>query len=208
MTLHRDIGIGEIHLIKCEAGAVLEAPSGVAQRRRRSLSVATVRIPLSSRKYPGLFALVDEVDVARVRERTWFVHARRRGSGLAFYAYTATRAGGKQKNVLLHRFIMESPEGVEVDHRNGDGLDCRRSNMRHATRAQNMRNRPPKHGRAFKGVYYESRRAHWIAYLVVDRRRVHLGSYATEEEAARAYDDAAREHFGEFARLNFPEIAA
>lgn len=98
----------------------------------------------------------------------------------------------------MHREIVDAPE---VDHRNGDRVDNRRANLRAATHLQNCQNARPKGQSRFKGV--SRYRERWHARIKVPGRRIDLGSFHDEESAARAYDVAAREHFGEFARLNF-----
>jgi hypothetical protein len=96
---------------------------------------------------------------------------------------------------------MGAQPGERVDHRDGDGLNCRRQNLRHVTNSLNQAN---KHhvwsASKFKGV--TKRATRWRAYITVDGKFRSLGSHATAEEAARAYDKAAREAFGEFACTN------
>jgi hypothetical protein len=92
---------------------------------------------------------------------------------------------------------------MDVDHIDGDPLNCTRANLRIATRSQNCANRGPGKGKRFKGVY---RRASGLYYamICVEGQRFWLGSYTEEAAAAAAYDAAALAHFGEFAWLNFP----
>lgn len=142
----------------------------------------------------GQHALVSPEDVARVAQHNWCAL---KISG----SYYAMRKEG-DRSIYLHRFVLdgEIPDGCDVDHANRDTLDCRRENLRIATRRQNNLNRRGRHNVSsrYKGVTAKGGR--WIAR--VDQK--HVGSFASEEEAARAYDAvAAREH-GEFACLNFP----
>lgn len=113
------------------------------------------------------------------------------------YAYFPIYGGGKY---WLHRFIMQAPKGLEVDHINRDKLDNRRVNLRLCTHAENHRNRGPRKNTSsgLKGV---SRfRNGWAAEITVDRRVVKLGSnFKTKEEAYAVYCSAARELHGEFA---------
>lgn len=106
----------------------------------------------------------------------------------------------------MHRLIMAAPKGVEVDHVNGDGLDNRRANLRLVTRSQNAKNLPAQEGRAspFKGVMIRKGRngVRFLAAIQQDRERLKIGTYASEHEAARAYDAAARLFHGAFARTN------
>lgn len=106
--------------------------------------------------------------------------------------------------LLMHRVIMKAPKGGLVDHRNGNGLDNRRSNLRRATRSQNQQNRKGSSGR-FKGVFPVTGYPTWRAALCAGYKYVHLGTFKTQKEAAMAYDVAAKAKYGEYALLNFPE---
>lgn len=114
-------------------------------------------------------------------------------------------AGPKGTPILLHRFIMRAPKGVEVHHINGNGLDNRRANLRLVTRQQNaagfQRKRSGSKSR-FRGVTWWERDQNWMARIVVNYREIYLGYFDLEEDAARAYNAAAKEHFGDFAHLN------
>lgn len=112
---------------------------------------------------------------------------------------------GKCRALLLHREILAPPKGMEVDHIDGDGLNNRRSNLRICTHQQNLMNRPPIPGSRskFKGVSTTGRRSEkWCAYICPDNKKIHLGTFGSEIDAARAYDDTALTMFGEFAWLN------
>lgn len=108
--------------------------------------------------------------------------------------------------MLLHRFILDAPPGTLVDHVNGRTLDNRRANLRAATPPQNSQNRRARRGtRApYKGVRLTRTLRGFVARIQVDGRLLHLGVYETARAAAQAYDTAAREFFGPFARTNFP----
>jgi hypothetical protein len=93
-----------------------------------------------------------------------------------------------------------------VDHRNRNGLDCRRENLRICTPSQNQANKIANHNRRFKGICLtESGKV--LAAIGINGSSIHLGLHATIEDAARAYDSAAIKLFGEFASLNFPQEA-
>ena len=162
----------------------------------------TREIPLTL----GQVALVDDEDYdALVAQGKW--RAMKRKSGCPYYAMNhVPKSEGGYFSQCMHRFIMATPKDLETDHINGDGLDNRRANLRNATHTQNGANR---HKRStgtssqYKGVSY--RPARWEANINWQREHRYLGSFASEEEAARAYDEAAREVHGEFACLNFPE---
>lgn len=162
--------------------------------RRGIESVAWMAIKLNK----GMVALIDASDFERVSQHTW----------CAVWAnyYWVARTWISGKNITLHRFVMNAQPGQEVDHKNGDGLDCRKSELRFATHSQNNCNafRPGKLSQ-FKGVRPSG--AKWNARIKIDGKQVSLGSFCTEEEAARAYDAKAKELHGEFAYLNFKEDA-
>ncbi len=152
-------------------------------------------VPLSQ----GKIAMIDERDAYRVAKHTWCAAKHKNGR---WYARTQT----KRKRVYLHRFIMEVVE--MIDHKNHDGLDCRRNNLRPATFNQNNANSRKRAGTSsrFKGVYRN--RNKWQAELCANNVRRRLGSFHSEDEAARAYDAEARIAFGEYAHTNFPPLEA
>jgi hypothetical protein len=111
----------------------------------------------------------------------------------------------------MHRIIARAGPDDFVDHRDENGLNNRRDNLRICTHAQNLRNRQKPRGRKtssrFKGVTFapHNKSKPWMAQLKVDYKRLYLGYYATEEEAAEAYNKAALLHHGDFANLNVIE---
>jgi hypothetical protein len=151
----------------------------------------------------GKFAIVNAEDYERLGRFKWFA------SGPEKYPY-AIRAiypeKGVRRMLYLHREIMKPPEGLVVDHINGNTLDNRRSNLRLATKQQNACNmRVNKEGctSKYRGVGWHKMSKKWAARIMVNGRRIHLGLFNSEVEAAKAYDEAAKKYFGEFARLNF-----
>lgn len=152
----------------------------------------------------GKFAKIDESDLWIVSQYQW--HACERAQ--TFYAATSAvrRKGGS--SIYMHRLIAGAAKGEHVDHINGDGLDCTSGNLRICSNAQNRKNTRKTRGSSrFKGVCRNRTNSTriWEAYIWVDNRKIGLGSYETEEDAARAYNAAAIVHHGEFARLNIIE---
>jgi hypothetical protein len=146
----------------------------------------------------GKVALVDREDVGRVIAAGPWAAV---WNGKLWYAVNNS-AG------YLHRFILGVSDAALVDHKNLNTLDCRRENLRRATHSQNVCNRAKKRYAAgvssrYKGVDLHCGR--WRAQIAKHGVRLHLGVFDSEEDAALAYDTAARKLHGEFARLNFPE---
>jgi hypothetical protein len=149
----------------------------------------------------GMIALVDDEDHSRLAAHKWSYHP-------LGYAVRQVTEGGRPRLLYMHREILQAPQSLEVDHRSGDGLDNQRENLRLARRAQNARNqRLRPHSSQFKGVSWARETGRWHAAIMVDYRRIYLGSYLTEEEAAVAYDLASRELHGEYGRRNFDPAA-
>jgi hypothetical protein len=145
-------------------------------------------IPLSQ----GKVALVDDADYAVVSALKW--HAVR-CSGNKWYA--------RNTGVYLHRFLI--PDSSRVDHRNGDGLDNQRANLRGCTHRQNIANqaRSSANTSGYKGVTWDKDRQKWIVHVGLDNKMHFVGRFKDIIEAARAYDAKATELHGEFANLNF-----
>ncbi|MGA2322269.1 MAG: AP2 domain-containing protein [Sedimentisphaerales bacterium] len=147
----------------------------------------------------GEFAILDPQDYYRLCNFKWFLKGR--------YALRSFKiAPDKTKMISIHREIMNAPDGLLVDHKNGDGLDNRRSNLRLATHSQNQCNKPKiktKVTSQYVGVHFDKRRSQWAANIRNNGKTIWLGRFDTEIDAAKAYDQAAKKHHGEFARLNF-----
>ncbi len=148
----------------------------------------------------GMVAIVDDEDYQALAKWKW-CYQKPRGRRRTGYAIRKCEG----RTLGMHTAILGCPL---IDHKDGDCLNNRRSNIRPATRGQNEQNKGKGTYRAFtsryKGVRWVERDKRWRATIKTDGRRIALGQFQSEEAAARAYDAAAREIFGEFARCNFP----
>jgi hypothetical protein len=149
-------------------------------------------IPLGGKHGRGKSTIVDASLYDELKGYGWFVTSQ---------GYVARTL--KQKLQYMHRVLINPPQGMQVDHINGDKLDNRLSNLRICTRSENTRNAGSHTGSSrYKGVLKIGNR--WRAAIRVNRQPIYLGHHSSEEDAAKAYDAAARKYFGKFARLNFP----
>jgi hypothetical protein len=153
----------------------------------------------------GKYAIVDADDYERLAKYKWQL----RSNGHASYAFRrSSRAGGKkEQRILMHREIIDIPEGLVCDHANRKVLDNRKANLRPATSSQNncnTRKRAQATSR-YRGVSQDARSNKWMARIKANGRRIYLGTFDDEVDAAKAYDAAAKKHHGEFAVLNFPD---
>lgn len=164
---------------------------------------STVEIPLSSKKYTGLHALVDEDDYELVSQHRWF--PTRSSTSRTFYAGRFEKQrDGKRVIILMHREINKTPQDLETDHINGDGLDNRRENLRSVERSQNLANAhtPIRSKTGYIGVIFDD----WSnkPYKAVVRGAT-VGRFRVPEEAAREVDRYRRIIWGEHVKLNFPD---
>lgn len=144
--------------------------------------------------------LVDEEDYTRIVESGGRVGIQR--SKCNIYARITL---GRKNQRQLHRWLLNPPEGMDVDHWDGNGLNNQRSNLRIVTRSKNLQNKRKTRGSSeYKGVSWHRQSSKWLVHIKSGGRYKHLGVFIGEEDAAKAYDSAARLAFGEFAALNFP----
>ncbi len=156
-------------------------------------------IPLTQGKY----AIVDDSDYEWLSHWKWHTFKGHK-------THYAVRQTGlrPQKSILMHRLISNPPNGLEPDHINHNGLDNRRANLRLCTRTQNLQNARARQGGTsrYKGVSWDKwgkLKKQWRADIQINKKRIHLGYFENEIEAAQKYDQKAKELFGEFAYTNF-----
>lgn len=150
----------------------------------------------------GHTALVDDQDYDYLMQWAWHLAAGQ-------YAAHDSRNFNKDcgEYVYMHTVIadrMGLKDSQDVDHKDGNGLNNRRSNLRPSAHRLNLANRGPQHNNTsgFKGVTWDKNRGKWSASIKVKQKRINLGRFATKVAAAQAYNRAAKQHFGEFAYLN------
>jgi hypothetical protein len=155
------------------------------------------KIPLTQ----GKLAIIDDADLSLIKRFKW-------SCGSTDGKYASTHDPDTGATILMHRLILgvHRDSVPEVDHRNSDGYDNRRSNLRVATRQQNAFNKRKKQNTSSKfiGVYWNKINHKWCAQYMQDGKAYYVGSFADETEAAKARDAAIRELRGDFAKLNFP----
>lgn len=154
-------------------------------------------IPLTQ----GKVALVDDEYYEELMEFKWYALM----EGGTFYArrHSVTDEQGKRHTIRMHRFIMNTPDGLDTDHIDGDGLNNTRANLRVCTRAQNQRNKGAQRNNAsgFKGVSFHRGAKKWRAQISIDGTKTYLGLFLTRELAYEAYCDASIKHHGDFAHF-------
>jgi len=152
----------------------------------------------------GLTALVDAADVPLIADRNWCAT---RGHKTFYATREFYREDGTRTTITMHQFLA----GENVDHRDRNGLNNRRGNLRKASAEKQIQNQSLRvcNKSGYRGVSFDSTRKKWIAQIGDPKRHTYrfLGRFSSAEAAARRYDEAAKERFGEFANPNFPEEA-
>ena len=157
-------------------------------------------IPLSQ----GKFAQVDDEDFEYLNQWKWCAHKNKN----VFYAQRNVLIDGKRKTQLMHVLIMgNNPTRLQIDHIDGIGLNNQKNNLMFCTNQENCMKQHKQNKKCssiYKGVHWCKSKLKWQSYIKVNFKQIHLGFFAIEEDAARAYDFAAIKYFKNFAHLNFP----
>jgi hypothetical protein len=144
----------------------------------------------------GYETIVDDEDYDFLNRHSWyFAHG---------YAVRTIYDNGKPYQLRMHRLLIDVPDGLDTDHINRNRLDNRKSNLRSATRSQNVANTfVEKQNRSgYKGVSWKKSNHKWCTQIRAKNKVIHIGLFIDIRDAARAYNEAAKQHFGEFAVLN------
>ena len=169
--------------------------------RRLRYGCAFRKIPLTR----GKFAIVDPEEYERLAKYKWFLSSSPTSSYAARWKYS--RSGRPRKKIWMHRKVIDIPKHMLCDHINGNGLDNRAANLRPANVSQNLCNRPKTKAKTrskYKGLEWDKIQRKWKVRIQCDGKKIYLGSFSNEIDAAKAYDKKAKALFGQFAHLNFP----
>jgi hypothetical protein len=150
----------------------------------------------------GSTIFIDSDDFEKFNKYSWHIFRR---EGKTSYARTdAIGADGHWHALYLHRLITDAKPGQYIDHKNRNGLDCRKSNLRFCSMRENALNQKIRttNTSGYKGVTHSRNNKRWIAQTKLYGKRIYIGIFDTKEEAAKAYADYAFANFGEFARLS------
>lgn len=156
-------------------------------------------IPLTQ----GKFALVDDEDYEGLNQWKWRVNKNHNN----YYAVRTQHHGeGIREEIIMARLLMEAPKRMQIDHINGNGLDNRKENLRVVTHQQNAWNTKKRKGSSiYKGVRWFAQTNQWFVQICKDCKVLYIGLFDNEQHGAMAYDIWAKDLFGEYARLNFPQ---
>ena len=146
----------------------------------------------------GKFALVDDEDFEKFNKIKWFCN------GMGYACRSLHPNTSSCKSIYLHKEIMNNPLNMEVDHINGNPLDNRKINLRKCSHQENGRNLKisKRNTIGYKGLYFYRKIKRWQVYITCNYKHIYVGIFKSKKDAALAYNQKARELFGEFARLN------
>lgn len=160
------------------------------------------KLLIHSPKHGTHTVLYDDEDHELISKYHWYPH---KGSKHLYVQSSVYKNGKRIATIKMHRLVMGFPK-KQIDHRNRNSLDNRKSNLRFADNSQNQMNRGPDKNNTtgYKGVSFKKREGKFVARITVKslKKRIFLGHFLTARRAAKAYNKAALEYFGEFAYLN------
>lgn len=158
-----------------------------------------MKIVITTDKYE---VQIDDIDADKIAKYNWSTFHPSRGKHRYAKAWVNDEKG--RRVVSMHRYLMEEPVGLYVDHVDGNGLNNQRNNLRFATNQLNQANSRKKvpGSSKYKGVHYSKARQKWRSQIMFNGKYIHLGYFLTEDEAGQAYNAAAKKHFGDYAYLN------
>ncbi len=133
----------------------------------------------------GKSALVDDEDFERVNQFNWVFEGR--------YASRKYMVNYKSTKIYLHRFILNAPKGICIDHKDGNRLNCQKSNLRFANKSQNAMNR------SVSGITWVKTLNKWRAQIKLNYKNIFLGQFLLKEDAIIARKEAEKNYFKEFA---------
>lgn len=159
-----------------------------------------IAILLKSKTYGENYFFIDGEDFDKIKNYTWCIA----NFSKRFYIVSDLCNKGNRKKILLHRLIMNCPDGMVVDHINHNGLDNRKENLRICTNQENLYNQRKKEGKTskYKGVSFFKRDNNWTVRIRINGKSKNLGYFLNEEDAAEVYNQAALKYYGKYAFLN------
>lgn len=145
------------------------------------------------------FAIVDDADFELFGHLNWYAHKSKNDH--TYYALRSNTVNGKKGHIKLHNEIMHPDKGFIIDHRDRNGLNCQRSNLRQATKSENRKNIKGSGFSKYLGVSFNKRDKSWVASILVNKRNKSVYC-KSEENAATAYNIMAEKYHGQFANYN------
>jgi hypothetical protein len=155
-------------------------------------------IKMDTKKYGIKIIYIDDEDYNKIKKYVWFIKKLRSN----YYAWSSIRINGKSKTIQMHQIIMGNVKNKIIDHKNMNGIDNRKCNLRFCTYSENRMNTQARKDNksGLKGVSFFKNINRWIARIMITDKSIYLGCYKTAKKAHLAYCEAAKKYHGEFAR--------